>query len=685
MAARLISATARPRAGAAALLILTRIAAAQAQSVDYQGLEQLFAEPVTTSVTGKPQRVADAPANIEIITQDDIRRSGATNIPDVLAFVTGVDVRNSGTGAADVGIRGYNQSANSRLMVLIDGRQVYMVDYGRILWASLPVEMDEIRQIEVIKGPNSALYGFNAVGGVINIITYDPTKEKINAASVRGGTQEYASGSAVGTAAIGDTAGLRLSAGGFHASNFAPGPLDSVDLRTRESPFTGNFNADGRWHVTPSIDAFLESSYGTMRLSQPSPEGALFTEQTHEWSLRAGVSAETGLGLLSLSAYQNTTYLRGDAVTQAPPFLFLEHEQQEVAVVEATDLVKIGPDHTLRIALEYRDNSDAADFVHGRLADIVYAAALMWDWQITPALTATNAVRIDHAEVSYSGVPTVASGLTTAAFNAVRITEPSWNSGVVWRATGADTFRLSLARGVRLPTLIEQGLQSDFGTTGPVAVYGKPNLLPAITWNAEIDYDRQIPAIASVLRTALFLQRTDNVIATPFGGPITFGPTGYAITTAANVGYSTAGGMELAIKGHAPSGWRWNFSYALAATTDHTSLNTGPVIVSTELYTRSVPEHVVIVGVGYSRDRWESDLMARWQSSFVDTRSILGTPPLQFIVVDNYVTVNARVAYRLTDQVTLALVAQQLNSASLATTAGVPTERRLIASVSARF
>jgi len=218
---------------AAAVLTMARIAAAHAQSVDYQGLEQLFGEPVTTSVTGKPQRVADAPANIEIITQDDIRRSGATNIPDVLAFVTGMDVRGYAPGAADVGIRGYNQSANSRLMVLINGRQVYMVDYGRILWASLPVEMDEIRQIEVIKGPNSALYGFNAVGGVINIITYDPTKEKINAATVRGGTQDYASGSVVGTAASGDTAGIRLSAGGFQARNFAPGPLDSVDLRTR--------------------------------------------------------------------------------------------------------------------------------------------------------------------------------------------------------------------------------------------------------------------------------------------------------------------------------------------------------------------------------------------------------------------------------------------------------------------
>jgi outer membrane receptor for ferrienterochelin and colicins len=62
--------------------------AAQAQSVDYGGLERVFGEPVTASVTGKPQRATDAPANVEIITQDDIRRSGATSIPDVLEFVT---------------------------------------------------------------------------------------------------------------------------------------------------------------------------------------------------------------------------------------------------------------------------------------------------------------------------------------------------------------------------------------------------------------------------------------------------------------------------------------------------------------------------------------------------------------------------------------------------------------------
>src|ERR1700722_17787528 len=179
----------RSCAWAMAMLTLSVTVPAAAQSVDYQALEQLFGEPVTTSVTGKPQRATDAPANIEIITQDDIRRSGATTIPDVLQFIPGLDVRRDGFASADVGMRGYNRVANPHLMVLVNGRQVYMPDYGRILWATIPVQLAEIRQIEVIKGPNSALYGFNAVDGVINIITYDPIDDRVNTATAAGGTQ----------------------------------------------------------------------------------------------------------------------------------------------------------------------------------------------------------------------------------------------------------------------------------------------------------------------------------------------------------------------------------------------------------------------------------------------------------------------------------------------------------------
>ena len=114
---------------------------ASAQSLDYGIYEQLFAEPVTESATGMPQRASDAPANIEIITQDDIRRSGAVTIPHALQFVSGVDVRTYGIVDQEVGIRGYNQAFNPRLLVLVNGRQVYSDDYGHVNWPSIPVQL----------------------------------------------------------------------------------------------------------------------------------------------------------------------------------------------------------------------------------------------------------------------------------------------------------------------------------------------------------------------------------------------------------------------------------------------------------------------------------------------------------------------------------------------------------------
>jgi outer membrane receptor for ferrienterochelin and colicins len=143
---------------------------ALAQSMDYGPLEALFGEPVTISATGLPQRAGDVPADMEIITQDDIRRSGADNIPDVLRFVAGLDVRSYGVLSQEVAIRGYSQVPNPRLLVTVNGRQVYIDDYGYAAWSALPVQLEEIRQIEIVKGPNSALFGFNAVSGVINIL-----------------------------------------------------------------------------------------------------------------------------------------------------------------------------------------------------------------------------------------------------------------------------------------------------------------------------------------------------------------------------------------------------------------------------------------------------------------------------------------------------------------------------------
>jgi outer membrane receptor for ferrienterochelin and colicins len=96
-------------ASVAAGLALGAGAGAHAQSIDYGSLEQIFNEPVTTSATGSPQRASQAPADMEIISADQIRRSGETSLPGILQRVAGVDVLNNSAGQSDVSVRGYDQ------------------------------------------------------------------------------------------------------------------------------------------------------------------------------------------------------------------------------------------------------------------------------------------------------------------------------------------------------------------------------------------------------------------------------------------------------------------------------------------------------------------------------------------------------------------------------------------------
>jgi outer membrane receptor for ferrienterochelin and colicins len=667
----------------AAILVTMPLTSAAAQQVDIGALEQLFGEPVTSSATGKPQRASDAPVNMQIVTQDDIRRSGATSIPDVLQFVTGVDVRYYGIADAEVGIRGYKQPYNPRLLVLVNGRQVYSDDYGHVSWTAIPVQLEEIRQIEVIKGPNSALYGFNAVSGVVNIITYDPLRDRINTATLSGGSQGYLNGSAVATGQIGDRAGMRVSIGGFRANDFAPGALAPLDIANRQNPLVGAFNIDGRARLAPGVEAYVEGSMTDDRFAEKQFAGTFDTTFTRTNSLRAGLTADTAIGLVSLGAYRNGQEVSIDSLGLNGLSNWVN---QSIYVVQASDLVKFGADHTVRLGLEYRNNSATSPgFLQGTIGYDVYAASLMWNWQITPDLSLTNALRVDDLYLRYSGTPAAGSGFTVGDYNHAGFAVPSFNSGVVFNLTQQDTFRLMVARGVQLPSLVDFGLQIPFGALGPVVIAGNPNVHPSIANSIEVDYDRALPVIDSNLRAALFAQRNQDLISQPFAVSPVIGPSGLPVLLASNVGNSNAAGAEIGIKGHSASGFRWNMSYAFVATTDNTSLNRGFVATSAVDYARSVPRNVVIAEIGYTRDRLEIDLLGRWQSSYRDFQTSPVPFLLQPVEVSNYLALNARIGYRLTDNFTAAVTAQQFNTSRLLRTGGPPVERRVLAGLTAHF
>lgn len=144
----------------------------QAQQNDLTALniEDLMQVEVT-SVSRKEQKLSRAAAAVFVITQEDIARSGSTNIPDLLRMVPGMDVAQINSNVWAISARGLNGLFSNELLVLMDGRTVYVPSFGGVFWDSVDIPLEDIARIEVIRGPGSTVWGANAVNGVVNIVT----------------------------------------------------------------------------------------------------------------------------------------------------------------------------------------------------------------------------------------------------------------------------------------------------------------------------------------------------------------------------------------------------------------------------------------------------------------------------------------------------------------------------------
>ena len=147
-----------------------------------------------TSVSKKEQNLSKAGAAIFVITQEDIRRSGATNIPDLLRMVPGVNVAQIDASNWAISIRGFNDRYANKVLVLIDGRSVYSPDFGGVEWDEQDVPLEDIERIEVIRGPGGTVWGANAVNGVISITTKNSKATTGGLVTASGGSQEAGSG-----------------------------------------------------------------------------------------------------------------------------------------------------------------------------------------------------------------------------------------------------------------------------------------------------------------------------------------------------------------------------------------------------------------------------------------------------------------------------------------------------------
>ena len=645
------------------------LAPARAQTMDYESLEQLFGEPVTISATGLPQRVTEVPANMIIVTADEIRRSGARDIPGVLRHVAGVDIMQWASDDSDVSIRGYNQAYASRMVVLIDGRQVYADFYGFVPWSAVPVELSAIRQIEIVKGPNAALFGFNAVGGVINIVTYDPLDD-VNTASLRGGTRGLAEISGVATFKLGDKGGLRLSGGLRSDDEFTTPIPPAMAGPQRIGNERAAIDANAFAALGNNVEIGFEASHTHARQNEVYP-GYLWQNAYYETnSLKGQLAADTGAGLLKFTAYTNWLAWRGVSNPQEGVYSF----HNDVTVVQVEDSFNLGADHTLRAALEYRHGSvNTTPIPGGNVFYDVMSASAMWNWRISHAISLTNALRVDRLTLGRSGILPADYPFTNADWDR-SITQFSFNSGVVWAVTPGDTVRLIVSRGTQLPNLVEFGaLIID---TPYVQVTGYPALKPTAVTNYELAWDRNMPAVGAHLQISAFEQRIENIISV--AGNAAAGAGSYYIT-AGNIGSSDAAGLELSAKGALDDAWRWSFSYRAEIVEDDflPVAQGGTDFVD---YQHTTPKHLIKAGVGWASGSWEADTYLTYQSNTVglqrtDTGSVL-------VPVGAYASLDGCVAYRLTNWATIAISGQNLLSSSQRQTSGPAVERQIFATLS---
>src|SRR5213592_4083173 len=177
-------------------------------------LDELQAIEVT-SVSKRPEKLSETASAIQVITADDIRRSGASSLPEALRLASNLQVAQVDSRQWAISARGFNSTSANKLLVLIDGRAVYTPLYAGVFWDAQDVPLSDIDRIEVISGPGATLWGANAVNGVINVITKDAGDTQGGLLSGGGGTELRGFGTARYGGRLGSAAHYRLYGKGF--------------------------------------------------------------------------------------------------------------------------------------------------------------------------------------------------------------------------------------------------------------------------------------------------------------------------------------------------------------------------------------------------------------------------------------------------------------------------------------
>ena len=401
-------------------------------------LEQLGDIEVTT-VSKAPQELMKTPAAVFVITQDDIRRAGATSIPEALRLAPGVEVARVDANHWSVAIRGFAGQFSKSLLVLVDGRSIYTPLFEGVYWDLPYVMLEDVERIEVIRGPGGTIWGSNAVNGVINIITKSASNSQGALATLGSGTIDQGTGAF----RYGGTVGK-----GFDYRVYGMG-----GIRGQEFHFDGN-----------GFDHWRMGQMG-FRTDWKSGERDAFTVQGDIYRGESGENAfiasinppsETAVdekGYLSggdlLARWQHASSEGSDIQIQA---YFDRTNRQDLELGETRDTfdvdfvqhARIHDDQELTWGLGVRvspsnfiQTSEGVDFLPNKQVDTIYSGFVQYELPLVrDKLSLTVGTKLEHN--NFSGF------------------EYQPSARVLWTPTPRHSFWAAATRAVRTPSRLDQ-------------------------------------------------------------------------------------------------------------------------------------------------------------------------------------------------------------------------------------
>jgi len=468
-------------------------------------LEELAALEVT-SVSKHPQRLSEAPAAIYVITREDIRRSGATSLPEALRLAPNLEVARQNAASYSIAARGFNSpQAGNKLQVLIDGRSVYTPMASTVFWETLNVMLPDVERIEVISGPGGTVWGANAVNGVINIVTR-------KAGDTQGG---YAEGGVGGQdrvldlrygGTLGENAAFRLYATGFSRGSTLEGDHDLVhgngfrgvqggfriDGEARDDTYT--LQGDAYRNVVDLLAYRLNGANLLGRWTHPMGAASTLTLQAYvDRADRRYLVATDRLDSLGLEAQANTTLGERQRVTWGADFRAWRSEfdsfvifgfarpkaNLSVGSVFARDEIALPHDLELTLGLKLEQNSYSGfDYLPDvRLAWEPNDQTLVWS---SVSRTVRTPSRIDR-ELSGAGIiaesPNFASEVLVAYQIGYRLQPtPRTSLSISTFYNAYDDLRTTELTNGGLPVMLRNGLQ---GHTSGLEAWGKYSVNPS--------------------------------------------------------------------------------------------------------------------------------------------------------------------------------------------------------------